>query len=111
GGFRGPGARVCGPAASQPSHPRHRGGRATASGDRSGRGGQCDGGVGGGKPVSRVGPHATCRGKVESSAFRIVSDLVILYLLAAIPSTGIVLHRAHPSRLPFGAQPRSGPDG
>src|ERR1039458_1488009 len=52
-----------------------------------------------------------CRGKVESSAFRIVSDLVILSLLAAIPSTGIVLHRAHPSRLPFGAQPRRGPDG
>src|ERR1017187_5083933 len=52
-----------------------------------------------------------CRGKVESSAFRIVSDLVILSLLAAIPSTGIVSQRAHPSRLPFGAQPRRGPDG
>src|ERR1035438_6680622 len=57
------------------------------------------------------GAPQRCRGKVESSAFRIVSDLVILLPLAAIPSINIVLHRAHPSRLPFGAQPRRGPDG
>src|ERR1035441_430349 len=67
--------------------------------------------VGSSLNMCRTAPGSICRGKVESSAFRIVSDLVILYLLAAIPSTGIVLHRAHPSRLPFGAQPRRGPDG
>ena len=52
-----------------------------------------------------------CRGKVESSAFRRVTDLVILFIFSAIPSMNIVLRRGHPSRLPFGAQPRRGPDG
>src|ERR1039457_3026903 len=52
----------------------------------------------------------TCRGKVESSALRIVTDVIIL-LFSAIPSMNIVLHRGHPSRLPFGAQPRRGHDG
>src|SRR5450759_1879687 len=37
-----------------------------------------------------------CRGKVESSAFRIVTDLVILFIFSAIPSMNIVLHRGHP---------------
>src|ERR1035437_556938 len=52
----------------------------------------------------------TCRGKVESYALRIVTDVITL-LFSAIPSMNIVLHRGHPSRLPFGAQPRRGPDG
>ncbi len=52
-----------------------------------------------------------CRGKVESSGFRRVSDVAILSLFPAIPSKDIVLHRGHPSRLPFGAQPRRGLDG
>ena len=37
-----------------------------------------------------------CQGKVESSAFRRVSDAVILLLFSAIPSMNIVLHRGHP---------------
>jgi hypothetical protein len=52
-----------------------------------------------------------CHGKVESSAFRRVPDASILFIFSAIPSMNIVLHRGHPSRLPFGAQPRRGPDG
>jgi len=37
--------------------------------------------------------------------------MVLLNRLPAIPSANIVLHRGHPSRLPFGAQPRRGLDG
>src|SRR6266478_8700044 len=51
------------------------------------------------------------RGKVESSGFRGVNGMVLLNRLPAIPSTNIVLHRGHPSRPPFGAQPRRGLDG
>src|SRR5664280_1981267 len=53
----------------------------------------------------------TCRSKVESFALRIVTDVIILLFFSAIPSMNIVLHRGHPSRLPFGAQPPRGPDG
>ena len=38
----------------------------------------------------------SCRGKVETSAFRRVTDLVILFIFSAIPLTNIVLHRGHP---------------
>src|ERR1022692_633748 len=44
----------------------------------------------------RTPPEHRCRGKVESSAFRRVPDLVILLIFSAIPSTNIVLHRGHP---------------
>src|ERR1035437_6003349 len=59
----------------------------------------------------RSGWNPEFRGKVESSGFRRLTDLIIFYRFPAIPSTNIVLHRGHPSRLPFGAQPRRGPDG
>src|ERR1035437_171899 len=59
----------------------------------------------------RSGWNPECRGKVESSGFRRLTDVIIFYRFPAIPSTNIVLHRGNPSRLPFGAQPRRGPDG
>src|ERR1039457_37844 len=46
-----------------------------------------------------------CRGKVESSVLRIVTDVIILLFFSAIPSMNIVLHRGHRQGFPSARNP------
>src|ERR1035441_7788908 len=52
-----------------------------------------------------------CRGKVESSALRIVTDVIILLFFSAIPSMNIVLHRPPPAKRPLPPRPPRRPAG
>ena len=52
-------------------------------------------------PFTEGRQQSICRSQVESSAFRRVTGIVICLHFPAIPSTGIVLHSGHPSRLPL----------